>query len=67
MYNWQYKKWPNLRFTLENLQTISISFAEELGVVNGLITGLNDDLKQELLLRFLFLKQLNPLKLKENI
>jgi len=34
MYNWQYKDWPNFRFTLENLQTITISFAEELGLVN---------------------------------
>lgn len=53
MYNWQYKDWPNFRFTLENLQTISISFAEELGVVNGLITGLNDDLKQETIIEIL--------------
>ena len=53
MYNWQYKDWPNFRFTLENLQTISISFAEELGFVNGLITGLNDDLKQETIVEIL--------------
>jgi Fic family protein len=53
MYNWQYKDWPNFRFTLENLPTISISFAEELGVVNGLITGLNDDLKQETIIEIL--------------
>src|SRR5690606_26893022 len=53
MYNWQYKDWPNFRFTLESLQTISISFAEELGVVNGLITGLNDDLKQETIIEIL--------------
>ncbi len=53
MYNWQYKDWPNFRFTLENIQTISISFAEELGLVNGLITGLNDDLKQETIIEIL--------------
>ena len=53
MYNWQYKDWPNFRFTLENLQTITISFAEELGLVNGLITGLNDDLKQETIIEIL--------------
>ncbi|MCT1525337.1 Fic family protein [Sphingobacterium hotanense] len=53
MYNWQYKDWPNFRFTFENLQTISISFAEELGLVNGLITGLNDDFKQETIIEIL--------------
>jgi Fic family protein len=53
MYNWQYKEWPNFSFTLENLQSISISFAEELGLLNGLITALNDDLKQETIIEIL--------------
>ena len=67
MYNWQYKDWPNFRFTLESLQTISISFAEELGVVNGLITGLNDDLKQETFIEILISEAIKSSKLKGNI
>src|SRR5690606_36685907 len=53
MYNWQYKDWPNFRFTLEAIQTISIPSTEELGLVSGLITGLNDDLKQETIIEIL--------------
>jgi len=53
MYNWQFKDWPNFSFTLDNLQSISISFAEELGLVNGLVTALNDDLKQETVVEIL--------------
>ena len=53
MYNWQYKDWPNFSFTLDNLQSIAISFAEELGLVNGLFTALNDDLKQETVVEIL--------------
>lgn len=53
MYNWQFKDWPNFSFTLNNLQSISISYAEELGLVYGLITALNDDLKQETIVEIL--------------
>lgn len=53
MYNWQYKDWPNFKFTLHNFQSIAISFAEELGLVNGLITALNDDLKQATIIEIL--------------
>lgn len=53
MYNWQNKDWLNFRFTLDDLQSIAISFAEELGLVNGLVTALNDDLKQETIIEIL--------------
>ena len=53
MYNWQYKEWPNFTYSLENIQGLAISFAEELGLVNGLITALNDDLKQETLIEIM--------------
>ncbi|MEO5910844.1 MAG: DUF4172 domain-containing protein [Pelobium sp.] len=53
MYNWQFENWPNLTYSVEKLQGISVSFAQEFGVINGLLTGLNDELKQETLLEIL--------------
>lgn len=53
MYNWQYKEWPHFNYSTEKLQPISIAFAKELGNVNGLITGLNEELRQETLIEIL--------------
>ncbi|MGE8427418.1 MAG: Fic family protein [Sphingobacterium sp.] len=47
MYNWQYKEWPNFIYRLEEVQSIAIAFAQEMGALNGLLTGLNSALKQE--------------------
>jgi Fic family protein len=53
MYNWQYKEWPHFTYATEELQPVSIAFAKELGSVNGLMTGLNEELKQETLIEML--------------
>lgn len=53
MYNWQYKDWPAFNYSLESIRGIAVSFAEELGQINGLITALNDDLKQETIIEIL--------------
>ncbi|SKB41167.1 Fic family protein [Sphingobacterium nematocida] len=53
MYNWQYKAWPEFSYTLENIQVIAVAFAEELGQASGLITALNDGLKQETIIEIL--------------
>ncbi|MNK36660.1 Adenosine monophosphate-protein transferase SoFic [compost metagenome] len=53
MYNWQYKKWPDFTYSTEELQPISIAFAKALGGINGLMTGLTEDLKQETLIEIL--------------
>jgi len=53
MYNWQYKDWPNFTYSTADLSAISVVFAKELGLIGGLITGLNDDLKQEALVEIL--------------
>lgn len=53
MYNWQYDSWPTFSYSVENLHSIAIAFAKEFGVSNGLITGLNEDLKQETLIEIL--------------
>ena len=52
-YIWQHKNWPKFTYSVDKLQEISISFAQEIGLVNGLILGLNEDLKQEALLELL--------------
>lgn len=55
-YIWQHKNWPKFTYSVDKLQEISISFAQEVGLVNGLILGLNEDLKQEALLELLILE-----------
>ncbi|MET3115765.1 Fic family protein [Pedobacter sp. CG_S7] len=52
-YIWQQKNWPKFTYSVDKLQQISISFAQELGLVNGLVLGLNEELKQEALLELL--------------
>jgi Fic family protein len=52
-YNWQLKEWPNFRYSVEKLQQISIAFAQEFGIINGLVLGLTEKLKQETLLEIL--------------
>jgi len=53
MYNWQHKEWPNFSYKVEKLQEITILFAQEFGLVNGLVLGLNEKLKQETMLEIL--------------
>ncbi|WP_293300910.1 Fic family protein [Pedobacter sp. UBA4863] len=50
MYNWQYNEWPNFRYSVENIRTKAVFFAEELGLVNGLIMALNETEIQETLI-----------------
>lgn len=52
-YIWQHKSWPKFTYSVDKLQEISISFAQEIGLVNGLVLGLNEELKQEALLELL--------------
>lgn len=47
MYNWKYKYWPHFTYLIAGFQPLSIAFAKDLGSLNGLITGLNEELKQE--------------------
>lgn len=53
MYNWQHKEWPKFTYKVERLHEIAILFAQELGMVNGLVLGLNEELKQETVLEIL--------------
>lgn len=52
-YIWQHKSWPKFTYSVDKLHEISISFAQEVGLVNGLVLGLNEELKQEALLELL--------------
>src|SRR5690606_37140821 len=53
MYNWQLDAWPNFNYSTDNLTPIAVAFAKEYGTAKGLMTGLNDDLKQETLVEIL--------------
>lgn len=52
-YIWKQKNWPRFTYSVDRLQQISIAFAQESGLVNGLLMGLNEELKQEALLDLL--------------
>lgn len=52
-YIWQHKNWPKFTYLADKLHEISISFAQELGLVNGLLLELNEESKQEALLELL--------------
>lgn len=52
-YIWQFKSWPKFSYSVDKLQEISVSFAQEMGLVSGLILGLSEELKQEALLELL--------------
>ncbi|WP_316742504.1 Fic family protein [Pedobacter antarcticus] len=53
MYNWQHKEWPEFIYKADKLQETAILFAQECGLVNGLVLGLNEELKQETFLEIL--------------
>lgn len=52
-YIWQQTNRPKFTYSVDKLHEISISFAQELGLVNGLVLGLNEESKQEALLELL--------------
>ncbi len=52
-YNWQLPDWPEFVYKLDEVQPIIVAFAEETGEVNGIISGLSQDLKQETLLELM--------------
>lgn len=53
MYNWQLHNWPDFSYSVADLQEIAITFAKESGLVNGLVLGLNEELKQEAIVEIL--------------
>jgi len=53
MYNWQYKEWPHFSYSIEDILPIAVAFAKEMGELNGLLTGLNAELKQEAFMEIL--------------
>jgi Fic family protein len=53
MYNWQLKEWPDFTYNVDKLQETAMLFAQEFGLVNGLVLGLTEELKQETVLEIL--------------
>ena len=64
MYNWQLKDWPNFTYSVEELQEVSMAFAQEFGAINGLLIGLNEDLKLETLLEMLIEEAIETSKIE---
>lgn len=53
IYKWQQKEWTKFTYTVDKLHQIAVLFAQKYGLDNGLILGLNEELKQETLLEIL--------------
>jgi Fic family protein len=53
MYNWQFKTWPNFIYNLQHIQPFILAFAEETGIVTGVIKGLPDHLQLETLVQLM--------------
>lgn len=49
MYNWQQKEWPNFNFSLERVENELLIFSEKLGRVSGLLEGLTEASKQDVI------------------
>ena len=52
-YNWQLPNWPNFTYSTETFFQKSLQFAQTFGEFNGIILGINKELKQEALLEIL--------------
>ncbi|MCW3105747.1 MAG: cell filamentation protein Fic [Segetibacter sp.] len=48
-YNWQKKDWPHFKFRLENLEEVLIAFSEKIGRVSGILEGLPEESRQEVI------------------
>jgi Fic family protein len=53
MYNWQFKAWPNFIYDFQHIQPFILAFAEETGIVTGVIKGLPDHLQLETLVQLM--------------
>jgi Fic family protein len=53
MYNWQFKAWTNFIYDLQHIQPFILAFAEETGIVTGVIKGLPDHLQLETLVQLM--------------
>lgn len=48
-YNWQQKEWPHFKFSLESVENELLAFSEKLGRVSGLLQGLEEEAKQDVI------------------
>jgi len=46
-YNWQQSDWTNFRYDLAEVQDLLFAFAEETGMVTGILKGLPADTQME--------------------
>lgn len=47
LYNWQLPDWPNFRFDLTSVHETLFSIAEKMGLINGKLEHLNENLQTE--------------------
>lgn len=55
-YIWGHKNWPEFHYSTTEFKEVVISFAEKLGVVNGLLMGLKEELYQEAFIELLIME-----------
>lgn len=57
-YNWELPDWPNFSFNLETIQSNLYKFAEEVGLVSGLLKATNQDSHDEILVQTILVEAL---------
>lgn len=65
IYNWQLPDWPNFKFKLEDLEDKLYAFAEEVGLVNGLLRATNQDLHDEILIQTILIEALKTSEIED--
>lgn len=57
-YNWELPDWPNFSFKLESIERILYEFAEEFGLVRGLLKATDENSNNEILVQTILIEAL---------
>ena len=52
-YNWELPDWPDFKYSLESIESLSYQFALETGEISGRLTSLPENIRQESLLEIM--------------
>ncbi|MCE7043591.1 Fic family protein [Dyadobacter sp. CY312] len=63
-YNWELPDWPNFRYSLNGIESLTYRFALETGEINGLLKSLPEHIRQELLLEIMLLEAIKTSKIE---
>ncbi|WP_316784301.1 DUF4172 domain-containing protein [Pedobacter frigiditerrae] len=65
LYNWQLPDWPNFKFKLEDLENKLYDFAEEVGLVSGLLRATDQNSHNEILIQTILIEALKTSEIED--